>query len=305
MEEGTRRMNAVILQLFNGLSLGSILLLVSLGLAFAFGLMNVINMAHGEFMMVGAYVAFVFQGALAQLLGGVELGLWFLLAIPAAFLFTALLGAALEVTLIRRLYGRPLDTLLATWGVGLVLQQGARSIFGAPNVNVVSPAWLNGGLDIGTGFLLPYKRIFIIGLVILAVVLVYLLLYRTASGRRLRAVMQNREMASCLGVSSRRVDAMTFALGAGLAGVAGCALTLIGPIGPSLGTFYIVDAFMVVVLGGVGSLPGGILAALVIGIANTLLELGTTATVGKVLVLLLIIAFLQWKPQGLAALQTR
>jgi urea transport system permease protein len=298
-------MDAVILQLFNGLSLGSILLLVSLGLAFAFGLMNVINMAHGEFMMVGAYVAFVFQGALAHLLGGVELGLWFLLAIPGAFLFTALLGAGLEVTLIRRLYGRPLDTLLATWGVGLILQQGARSIFGAPNVNVISPAWLNGGLDIGMGFLLPYKRIFIIGLVILAVVLVYLLLYRTAAGRRLRAVMQNREMASCLGVSSRRVDAMTFALGAGLAGVAGCALTLIGPIGPSLGTFYIVDAFMVVVLGGVGSLPGAILAAVVIGLANTLLELGTTATVGKVLVLLLIIAFLQWKPQGLAALQTR
>lgn len=298
-------MSAVIPQLFNGLSLGSILLLVSLGLVFAFGLMNVINMAHGEFIMVGAYVAFLFQQTLAASLGGVELGLWYVLAIPAAFLVVGALGALMEVSLVRHLYGRPLDTLLATWGVGLILQQGARSIFGAPNVNVTSPAWLNGGLDIGAGLLLSYKRIFIIGLVIVVVTLVYLFLYRTAGGRRLRAVMQNRDMASCLGVRSRRVDALTFALGAGLAGVAGCALTLIGPIGPALGTYYIVDAFMVVVLGGVGRLSGAIWAALLIGVANTVLELGTTATVGKVLVLLLIIAFLQWKPRGLAALQTR
>jgi len=297
--------DAIILQAFNGLSLGSILLMVSLGLAFAFGLMGVINMAHGEFIMIGAYVAYLFQQAFAAMLGGVDAGIWFVLAIPAAFLVAALLGALMEISLIRHLYGRPLDTLLATWGVGLILQQAARSIFGAPNVNVSSPAWLVGGVDIGAGLLLPYKRIFIIALVIGVVIAVYLHLYRTASGRRLRAVMQNREMASCLGVRSRRVDASTFALGTGLAGVAGCALALIGPIGPSLGTFYIVDAFMVVVLGGVGSLPGTILAALLIGLANTLLELGTTATVGKVLVLLLIIAFLQWKPSGLAALQTR
>ena len=298
-------MDAVILQIFNGLSLGSILLMISLGLAFAFGLMGVINMAHGEFMMIGAYMAYVFQQVFAPVLGGVEPGIWFLLAIPAAFVFAAALGALMEVTLIRHLYGRPLDTLLATWGVGLILQQAARSIFGAPNVNVSSPVWLNGGYDIGAGLLLPYKRIFIIALVIVAVVAVYLHLTRTASGRRLRAVMQNREMASCLGIRSRNVDAMTFALGTGLAGVAGCALTLIGPIGPSLGTFYIVDAFMVVVLGGVGSLPGTILAAVVVGLSNTLLELGTSATVGKVLVLLLIIAFLQWKPSGLAAVQVR
>jgi urea transport system permease protein len=297
--------DAVILQIFNGLSLGSILLMISLGLAFAFGLMGVINMAHGEFMMIGAYMAYVFQQVFAPVLGGVEAGIWFLLAIPAAFIFAAALGALMEVTLIRHLYGRPLDTLLATWGVGLILQQAARSIFGAPNVNVSSPVWLNGGYDIGAGLLLPYKRIFIIALVIVAVVAVYLHLTRTASGRRLRAVMQNREMASCLGIRSRNVDAMTFALGTGLAGVAGCALTLIGPIGPSLGTFYIVDAFMVVVLGGVGSLPGTILAAVVVGLSNTLLELGTSATVGKVLVLLLIIAFLQWKPSGLAAVQVR
>jgi urea transport system permease protein len=298
-------MSVAALQLFNGLSLGSILLMVSLGLALAFGLMGVINMAHGEFIMIGAYTTYVFQTLLASALGGTELGVWFLLAIPAAFLIAAGLGMLMEVAVIRHLYGRPLDTLLATWGIGLVLQQAARSIFGAPNVNVSSPAWLNGGLDIGTALLLPYKRIFIIALVIIVVIGVYIHLYRTSEGRRLRAVMQNREMASCLGVRSRRVDALTFGLGTGLAGIAGCALTLIGPIGPSLGTFYVVDAFMVVVLGGVGNLKGAVLAALLVGISNTLLELGTSATVGKVLVLLLIIAFLQWKPAGLTALQTR
>lgn len=298
-------MDAILYQAFNGLSLGSILLLVSLGLALAFGLMRVINMAHGEFIMIGAYVAFLFQQALAPVLGGVEPGIWFILAIPAAFIVAAALGALMEVTMIRHLYGRPLDTLLATWGVGLILQQAARSIFGAPNVNVSSPVWLSGGFDIGAGLLLPYKRVFIIALVTLVVLAVYLYLHRTVNGRRLRAVMQNREMASCLGVRSRWVDASTFALGTGLAGVAGVALSQLGSIGPALGTFYIVDAFMVVVLGGVGRLPGTILAALLIGVTNTLLELGTTATVGKVLVLLLIIAFLQWKPSGLATLQTR
>jgi urea transport system permease protein len=298
-------MDAILYQAFNGLSLGSILLLVSLGLALAFGLMQVINMAHGEFIMIGAYVAYLFQQTFAPLLGGVEPGIWFVLAIPAAFVVAAALGALMEVTMIRHLYGRPLDTLLATWGVGLILQQAARSIFGAPNVNVSSPVWLSGGFDIGAGLLLPYKRVFIIALVTLVVIALYLYLYRTVSGRRLRAVMQNREMASCLGVRSRWVDASTFALGTGLAGVAGVALTQLGSIGPALGTFYIVDAFMVVVLGGVGRLPGTIAAAILIGVTNTVLELGTTATVGKVLVLLLIIAFLQWKPSGLATLQTR
>jgi urea transport system permease protein len=279
--------------------------MVSLGLAFAFGLMGVINMAHGEFIMIGAYTAYVFQSLLSSYLGGVEKGIWFLLAIPAAFLVAGLLGSVMEMTLIRHLYGRTLDTLLATWGVGLVLQQAARTIFGAPNVNVSSPVWLTGGFDIGAGLLLPYKRIFIIALVLVVVIGLYFYLYRSASGRRLRAVMQNREMASCLGVRSRTVDAITFGLGTGLAGVAGCVLALIGPIGPALGTYYIVDAFMVVVLGGVGSLAGTVGAALLVGSSTTLLELGTTATVGKVLVLLLIIAFLQWKPAGLTVLQTR
>ena len=289
---------------FNGLSLGSILLMISLGLAFAFGLMKVINMAHGEFIMVGAYTTFVFQNTFAEMLGGVELGLWFVLSLLAASVVTGILGIILEVSLIRFLYGRPLDTLLATWGVGLVLQQAARSIFGAPNVQVISPAWLSGGLNLGL-IILPYKRLFIIALVIVLIAAIYIYLNRTTSGRRLRAVMQNREMASCLGVRSRWVDALTFGLGAGLAGMAGCALTLIGPIGPTLGTNYIVDAFMVVVLGGAGNLPGTILAALIIGLFNSVIEFSTTATVAKALVFVMIIAFLQWRPTGLVAQRAR
>ena len=209
------------------------------------------------------------------------------------------------MSLIRFLYGRPLDSLLATWGVGLVLQQLARSIFGAPNVAVTSPAWLNGGLKIMDGTLLPYKRLFIIALVIACLVAMYFYIYRSHEGRRMRAVMQNRDMAACLGVSTRRVDAMTFAIGSGIAGIAGCALTLLGPIGPSLGTYYIVDAFMVVVLGGVGKLVGTVLGATGIGMFNTLFEYWTNASLGKVLVFVCIVAFLQWKPMGLVAMRTR
>lgn len=290
--------------IFNGISSGSILLLISLGLAFSFGLMKVINMAHGEFIMMGAYTTYVFQQFFAEMLGGVDLGVWFIFSIGAAFLVTAIFGILLEIGLIRFLYGRPLDTLLATWGVGMILQQAARSIFGAPNVQVVSPTWLNGGFEV-FGFVFPYKRLFIITLVIISVAIIYIYLNRTASGRRLRAVMQNREMASCLGVRSRWVDATTFGLGAGLAGIAGCALTLIGPIGPALGTYYIVDAFMVVVLGGTGGLMGTILAALIIGLANIMFELASTATMAKVLVFVMIIAFLQWRPQGLVPQHAR
>ncbi|MCB0172078.1 MAG: urea ABC transporter permease subunit UrtB [Anaerolineae bacterium] len=291
-------------QLFNGISLGSILLMISLGLAFSFGLMKVINMAHGEFIMVGAYVTYVFQNTFADMLGGVDLGIWFILSLFAAFIITGILGVILEVGLIRFLYGRPLDTLLATFGVALVLQQAARSIFGAPNVQVVSPSWLSGGVNIGI-MVLPYKRLFIIALVIVLVALIYIYLNRTAAGRRLRAVMQNREMAAALGVRSRQVDALTFGVGAGLAGVAGCVLTLIGPIGPTLGTNYIVDAFMVVVLGGTGSLLGTILAAMMIGIFSSVIEFSTTATIAKALVFVMIVAFLQWRPTGLVAQRAR
>ena len=305
-------MNGWFLQIFNGISLGSILLLISFGLAFAFGLMGVINMAHAEFIMVGAYTTYLFQTYFAQSLGGVGLGLWFICSLLAAFLIAGLLGILLEVVLIRHLYGRPLDTLLATWGVGLVLQQTARSILGAPNVNVSRPDWLSAFWEISEGIRLPYARLFIIGLVLFVTALIYFYLQRTSEGRRLRAVMQNREMASCLGVPSRRVDAITFGIGAGLAGIAGAALTLIGPIGPTLGVNYIVDAFMVVVLGGAGKLRGTILAAFSIGLFNTVVakvlidqNVEAAATVAKVFVLLLIILFLQWRPKGLVVAHSR
>ncbi len=300
-------MESVLIQLFNGLSIGSILLLAALGLAFSFGLMKVINMAHGEFIMVGAYVTYFFQQFIAVQLGGPDApkqGFYFLLSIVAAFFITALLGILLERFLIRHLYGRVTDTLLATWGVGLILQQIARS-YDSRNVPVTAPEWLSGSLVVATGLEFPYKRLFIIGLVIVCIIGIYFYLYHSPAGRRTRATMQNREMAASLGVTTRRVDAYTFALGAGLAGVAGSALTLLGQIGPQLGTGYIVDAFMVVVLGGVGSLPGTVLAATLIGVFNSFLERSTTATLGKVLVFVIIIAFLQWKPNGLVALRGR
>lgn len=306
--------NLWISQLFTGLSIGSILLLVALGLAFSFGLMKVINMAHGEFIMVGAYTTYFFQTFLAEALRGPDgqrEGIVFLISIVAAFLIAGALGLLLEYFVIRRLYGRTLDTLLATWGVGLVMQQIARS-YNPRNVPVTSPAWLDGRLVVADGIGFPYSRLFIIALALVCVVGVYIYLYRTSNGRRTRAVMQNREMASALGVATRRVDAYTFALGTGLAGVAGAALTLIGQIGPQLGTGYIVDAFMVVVLGGVGSLPGTVLAALLIGTMSPIFEMAismqgadSAASLGKVVVFLAIIVFLQFRPNGLLALQSR
>ena len=297
-------METLLLQAFNGLSVGSILLLIALGLAFTFGLMGVINMAHGELIMAGAYSAYLVQGAFTAFLGSAP-GISFVVALVVAFAAAALIGYVLEVGLIRFLYKRPLDSLLATWGVGLVLQQVARSLFGAPNVQVTSPAWLNGAVVLMPGVLLPYKRLFILGLVAACMLGVYLLLYRSPYGRRVRAVMQNRDIASTLGVATRSVDAITFALGSGLAGVAGCALTLIGPIGPTLGTNYIVDAFLVVILGGLGQLLGTVGAALTIGGLNTAFEFGSTASLGKVAVFVLVIAFLQFRPTGLVSAKGR
>ncbi|MEI7025402.1 urea ABC transporter permease subunit UrtB [Paenibacillus sp. y28] len=298
-------MSILLLQLFNGLSLSSILLLIALGLAITFGLMNVINMAHGEFIMVGAYMAYMTQQFFQSMIPPAYFGLYFIVSLPVAFAMAFVLGWLLETLLIRYLYGRPLDSLIATWGVSLVLQQLARTIFGAPNVAVKSPEWLEGGLALTSELTLPYKRLFIIGLVTLCVIVIYWYMYRSAGGRRMRAVMQNRAMASCLGISTRRVDAQSFAFGSGVAGIAGCALTLIGPIGPSIGTNYIVDAFMVVVLGGIGKLIGTVAGALGIGIFNTMLEYGTSATIGKVLVFTLIIAFLQWRPSGFVTVRSR
>ncbi|TBL71563.1 urea ABC transporter permease subunit UrtB [Paenibacillus thalictri] len=298
-------MSILLLQLFNGISLSSILLLIALGLAITFGLMNVINMAHGEFIMIGAYMAYTIQQLFLKALPPGLFGWYFPLSIIVAFAAAFAVGWLLEVLLIRHLYGRPLDSLLATWGVSLVLQQLARQIFGAPNVAVKAPAWLEGGLALNAELMLPYKRLFIIALVIVCIVGIYLFLYRSAGGRRMRAVMQNRGMASCLGISTRRVDAVSFAFGSGMAGIAGCALTLLGPIGPTIGTYYIVDAFMVVVLGGIGKLVGSVAGALGIGVLGTAFEYSTSATLGKVIVFTLIIAFLQWKPSGLVTVRSR
>lgn len=297
-------MNGIIMQAFNGISLGSILLLIALGLAITFGLMKVINMAHGELIMIGAYATYVTQLFFKNYLSPALYDWYFILAIPFAFIVAALIGMLLEYLVIRHLYGRPLDSLLATFGVGLVLQQTARSIFGAPNVGVESPSFLKGGLQV-IGVTLPYARLFIIGLVIVNVTGLFIFLYKTVNGRRIRAVMQNRDMAMCLGISSRKVDMLTFAIGAGFAGIAGAALTLIGPIGPTIGMNYIIDAFMVVVVGGVGMLAGTVIGALGIGVFNTLFEYWTNASMGKVLVFALIILFLQWRPSGLFSLRSR
>ncbi len=292
-------------QVFNAVSVGSILLLVALGLAFSFGLMNVINMAHGELIMLGAYTAYLVQTRMSSVMGSVGLDLYFPLALLVAFVLAAALGILLERLLISRLYGRPLDTLLATWGVSLMLQQAARGIFGAPNVQVISPPWLNGGIALSAELTLPYKRLFILALVTICMTGVYLYMTRTAGGRRMRAAMQNRAMAGALGVDTRRVDMITFALGSGLAGVAGCALSLIGPIGPSLGTYYIVDAFLVVILGGVGQIAGTLAAAFSIGGLGAVIEFQSNASLAKVIVFALVIAFLQWRPSGLVRARAR
>ena len=281
------------------------MLLIALGLALSFGLMNVINLAHGEFIMIGAYTVYALQQASQYFIGNVSPGLTFIIAIPLSFLISAAVGMLVEAFLIRFLYRRPLDTLLATVGLGIFLQQLARTIFGAPNVQVVAPVWLSGGLTLTDDLVFPIKRLFIIALVAVCIAGLYWYMYRSSQGRRTRAVMQNRDMAASLGVSTRRVDNLTFALGSGLAGLAGCALTLVGPIGPSLGTFYIVDAFIVVILGGLGQIPGTILAALIIGMLNTVFEFGTTAVVGKVLVFAMVILFLQWRPDGLVRVRGR
>ncbi|MED3647111.1 urea ABC transporter permease subunit UrtB [Halalkalibacterium halodurans] len=294
----------MIVQLFNGISLGSILLLIALGLAITFGMMRVINMAHGELIMVGSYATYVVQLLFSQYVPPAYFDLYFLLAVPLSFVISALIGILIELTVIRHLYGRPLDSLLATFGVGLILQQTARTIFGAPNVGVQSPSFLRGGLEIA-GVTLPFSRLFIITLVLVSFCLLAWFFYKTRNGRKIRGVMQNRSMATCLGISTRKVDLMTFAIGSGCAGLAGAALTLLGPIGPTIGTYYIVDAFMVVVVGGVGMLVGTVAGALGMGMFNTLFEYWTNASLGKVLVFACIILFLQWRPQGLFSLPTR
>ena len=369
--------------LFNGLSIGSVLLIAALGLAIVFGLMGVINLAHGELMMLGAYTTFVVQNVFKSF-GDPWFNFYIIVAIPIAFLISAVVGIILERGAIRFLYGRPLETLLATWGVSLILRQFVRSVnwslficlgifsllffggmtilqsrfnweriknkaiaflllisttiaiassfllnqvpvltkawFSARNVDVTAPAWLRGGMKV-LGIQMPYVRLFIIVLTILCLIGVYWFLQRSTWGLKIRAVTQNRTMSSCLGIPTDKVDALTFALGSGLAGVAGCAVSLLGSVGPNTGQNYIVDTFMVVVVGGVGNLLGTIVAAMGIGILNYLIGSGTlalfltsikasqslvdfflffaTSSMAKVMVFALIIAFLQIKPAGL------
>jgi urea transport system permease protein len=289
---------------FQGLSLSSILLLMALGLAIVFGLMGVINMAHGELMALGAYTTFVVQGWFAAHAPG-AFDWYFLVSLPVSFLVAGTVGFVLERCVIRFLYGRPLETLLLTWGVSLIIQQGLRLWFGAANVDVTAPRYLSGGIPVMVGVQLPYNRLFIIGLAAVCVAGMYVLLFRTDAGLRIRAVTQNRSMAACLGVRARWVDAGTFALGAGLAGLAGCAITQIGNVGPELGQNYIVDSFMVVVTGGVGKLLGSIIAATGIGGLNKIIEPGLGAVFGKVLILVLVIVFIQRRPSGLFATKGR
>ncbi|ARI83980.1 ABC transporter permease subunit [Microcystis aeruginosa] len=376
-------MSALLEGLFNGISIGSVLLLAALGLAIVFGLMGVINLAHGELMMLGAYSTFVVQNVFKGF-GSPFFDTYVLFALPIAFLVSGLAGLLLERGVIRFLYGRPLETLLATWGVSLILQQFVRSVngllvislivfcllffgamkvlsrrldwerirslaigitlplslaiagllgyllsfnsvlakpwFSARNVDVTAPAWLRGGLPL-PGFQMPYTRIFIIILTALCLLGTYWFLNKSSWGLRIRAVTQNRQMSACLGIPTNQVDALTFALGSGLAGVAGCAISFLGSVGPNVGQNYIVDTFMVVVVGGVGNLLGTIIAAMAIGVANYLIGSGTfalifgsvealkpltdfftffsTTSMAKVMIFALIIAFLQFKPAGI------
>ncbi|MFC4469671.1 urea ABC transporter permease subunit UrtB [Streptomyces xiangluensis] len=295
-------MTVILGQTFTGISIGAVLLLIALGLSLTFGQMNVINMAHGEFIMAGAYTTYVLQKSITSA------GLSLLVALPVAFLVAGALGALLEWLLIRRLYLRPLDTLLVTWGVSLMLQQLARDIFGAPNVQTRAPDLLTGNITLIGGddpLTVANSRLFILGLAIAAVVALSLTLRLTPLGRRIRGVVQNRDLAEVSGISTERVDRTAFFIGSGLAGVAGVALTLVGPIGPTMGTNIIIDAFLVIVVGGIGQLKGTVIVAFVLGVLQSVLEYSTTVSVAKVLVLVGIVAFLQWRPQGLYTLRTR
>lgn len=289
---------------FNCVSLSSIILLTSLGLAITFGLMKVINMAHGEFLMIGAYMTYVVQNIFEKFFPESMFSLYYFFALAAAFAVTFLLGAVLERFVISRLYGREVDSLLATWGISIILQQAARSIFGMQGVNVKAPSFLNGGITIGA-CTFSYNRIFILGMVILCMILVWYIMYRSNFGKQMRAVMQNRAMAQCMGINSRKVDMLTFSFGSGLAGLAGCSVALLGSIDSTIGQNYIVNSFIAVVLGGVGRLMGTVLGSSVIGFASIGIENYTSASIAKAAVLFIVIVVLQFRPQGLFAIKSR
>jgi urea transport system permease protein len=294
----------MIARVFTGISLGSILLLAALGLAITYGLMGVINMAHGELIMIGAYATYVVQNLFRRYFPE-AFDAYLICAVPVAFAAAGVVGMVLERTVIRWLYGRPLETLLATWGLSLILIQAVRTIFGAQNVQVENPSWMSGGIEIMTNVVLPWSRIVIIAFAAAVLTLMWLTLTRTRLGLFVRAVTQNRAMASSLGVPTARVDMLAFGLGTGVAGLAGCALSQIGNVGPDLGQSYIVDSFMVVVLGGVGQLAGTVYAALGLGIVNKFLEAWQGAVLAKIAVLVFIIIFIQKRPQGMFALKGR
>jgi urea transport system permease protein len=293
---------AIVGLLFSGLSLGSVLLLAALGLAITFGLMGVINMAHGELLMVGAYATWLVQAAFR---GSPRFDWYLLAALPASFLAAALVGALLEITVVRKLYGRPLETLLATWGASLLIIQAVRVAFGAQNVEVSNPSWMSGGVTLLPGLVLPWNRIVILLFSASVLLGVWLLLTRTRLGLLVRAVTQDRQRAAGLGVRTPRVDLLAFAVGSGIAGLGGCALSQIGNVGPELGQGFIVDSFMVVVLGGVGQLAGTTIAAASLGVVNKLLEPWAGAVMAKIAVLVFVILFIQRRPQGLFALRGR
>ncbi|MBJ9951805.1 urea ABC transporter permease subunit UrtB [Acinetobacter baumannii] len=289
---------------FSGLSTASILLLAALGLAITYGLLGVINMAHGELIMIGAYTTYVVQSLFKTHLGA-YLDWYLIAAIPAAFLVSALIGMLIERIVIRPLYGRQLETLLATFGVSLILMQLVRMVFGAQNVEVSNISWLSGGISITPSLMLPYNRIAIIVFTVAVLLLLVYLLNKTRFGLFVRAVTQNRQMARAVGIRSARIDMMAFGLGSGLAGLAGCALAQVGNVGPDLGQNYIIDAFLVVVVGGVGQVWGAVLAALGLGVSGTILEIGVGAVLAKIILLVLVILFIQKRPQGLFAIKGR
>lgn len=290
--------------IFTGVSLGSILLLAALGLAITYGVMGIINMAHGELLMVGAYATYGMQSLFRSYApDAID---WYLpAAIPVAFFAAALVGVVMERTVIRWLYGRTLETLLATWGLSLILIQAARVLFGAQNVEVANPSWMSGGIELMPNLMLPWNRLIIIGFAMFVLFLVWVLMNKTRLGMFVRAVTQNRPMASCVGVPTARIDTMAFALGAGIAGLGGVALSQISNVGPDMGQGYIVDSFMVVVVGGVGQLAGAVWAALGLGIFSKLLEGWAGAVIAKICILVAIIVFIQKRPQGIFALKGR
>jgi urea transport system permease protein len=290
--------------LFHGLSLGSVLLLAAIGLAITFGVMGIINMAHGEMVMIGAYTTFMVQEVIRTSFPGLFDASLFI-AIPAAFMVSGLVGIAIERGIIRFLYGRPLETLLATWGVSLILQQTVRSIFGPTNKEVGTPSWMSGAMEFDSGLALTYNRLAIIIFSLMVLGLLVLVMRKTSLGLRMRAVTQNRAMANSMGIRTGTVDALTFGLGSGIAGIAGVALSQIDNVSPNLGQSYIVDSFMVVVFGGVGNLLGTFFGAMSLGLVNKFLEPFAGAVLGKIFILIALILFIQYRPRGMFALKGR